>query len=340
MDGNSNTETAETPIAPVKKRGFKFSRFFPNQKEPEIGPKISVDIFFSQHRTSDDFKGLKEKVGKADIFFPEFVGWGQKDVVLFNEVARGEVSPEEAVGEGPGRDAFLGMLGSIYKSNKPIAFVDLSADDPSHKKSGEELKPLRYIFQDFEANLNNMRSIVKNHSEVELKREQHIASTIKPKVQEVLINHPELKVKGELKVLLSLGSGHAVSLYGILQAKGLELINKPEESVVEVTFFDEGRATYISQQPLSRELLAKIFLENLFVNTDVIDKSKIADTKKIYFLTRKLFSESSMEYTKEVFERFKKKEGLRSILEEKFGPLPKTEQELDEFLARPSLAAA
>ncbi len=309
-----------------------------NTVEQEIkSPQLSIDLFFSHHRTSEDFKGLRERVMQSDIYMPELVGWEQRDVDLFNVVSKGSVSPEEAVGEGPARDAFLGILKAIHNSQKPIAFVDLSANDLNHRKAEEPLNSLRTVFKDFEKNLDNMRNILINSAKLQKQREIHIASQIKPRVEEMINIHPELRNKNTLRVLLSLGYGHD-PLFSRLQEEGVSLENNSRKSAVEsdTSLFDEAYQQLVFGKSVDKGFLAKIFLENLFLNSGSLDRNITKESKKIFMLTRKLFSDSSMEYAKEVFDRFKKQESLRKILEQKFGPLPKNEQELDDFLARPS----
>lgn len=307
-----------------------------NGKEQKtITPEISVDIFFSPHITSADLKGLKERVMQSDIYMPELIGWNQKDVDLFNAVSQGTVKPEDAVGEGLARDVFLGLFDAIYDSHKPIVFVDVPFDSPLSKKKSERLGGLRVVYKDFDENLKNIRKVLITNANRQKQREEHIVSQIRPRVEEIIKIHPELRSKKKLIILLSLGSGHN-PLYSRLREEGISLEEISTKSVAngEISLFDEAYLQCVSGKPLNRDVLAKIFLENLFVYAGVLDKSKFKDTKKIYLLTRKLFSESNIEYAKEVFQRSKNGEALRSIFEEKFGPIPRNEKELDGFLAK------
>ena len=56
---------------------------------------VRFDIFFSAHHTAKDLEKLPEKIRAVDVYVPEFVGWGEKELKEFKTISSGMMKPEE-----------------------------------------------------------------------------------------------------------------------------------------------------------------------------------------------------------------------------------------------------
>lgn len=155
------------------------------QKPTEPFPQVSVDIFFSSHVTHKDMEGLTERFEKADIFIPETVGWDPSLLEDIRSVSEGKRNYWEA----DSSSFVFGLMEMIYKSNKPIAFVDLPFNHPLIKKV-EKMKRNRLLLSSFPKCLQSIDAGQREFVEYQKKREEYMISQLKPTIQELLEKYP------------------------------------------------------------------------------------------------------------------------------------------------------
>lgn len=305
-------------------------------------PNIKYELFFSPHGNPEDFHGLFKLIGNTDIYIPEVHGWSEEYLGIYQDVSAGSKTPEEAIRERQTDDAemnplLLEELQALYKSNKPIAFIDLPEDEVPRSKNR-----IRLAAQSFDELLDNVQYYLEEESRLNHEREEHMIEQLKVKVGEILDSHPELKAKDDVSVLISLGSVHT-GVYHQLKKDG-ERVGREFNVMPQVySLSDEGVRRYMWGKPVDRELAARILLETVFGNVFQPELEKVStDNTKIDLFKRKVASQFNIDEIGNIFHLltytdwnyFKGSfEGWMNYqMEIKGLKIPQSEQELDEIV--------
>ena len=305
------------------------------------GPQISVDILFSYHGTHEDLERLDErfKGSDFDIYIPESFGWKPEYLKTFRYASSGKKGLRkliEELGENKVSPSFPKTLEIIHRSCKPITIIDVPFGDPLVERSEKVSDYKPPLTGELPEALDYTRDFLSNNADYQNAREKYMPDAITPeKVEELLKNYPSLRNKQAISILLSLGSAHAPM--------------PPDYS--EYSFTDEGIVKSKFGKEVDDELAARIFLEGTFkplveawrilLTRDYI---KISKLERIIFSQFK-FSGEDKKDVEAIFNYVKEHQDFipptmplmlfNEVLKKKGITIPRTEQELDEFLARP-----
>lgn len=306
-------------------------------------PKISVNIFYAPHESARDMEGLKKEFATCDIYMPEAHGWTETTLDILKRLSSGEMSPSEvAPDEDPVKQKKQRMIDEmIFNSHKPIALIDvpdnhqiiLDEEDRRSQNNGKKI----FHYGNFDQTLESLRDVLKSES-LDRERETYMLSQLKPQVEAILKEHPELKDKQEIQVLLSLGADHT-SIYHSLKEENIQVTRVFSENPFVYPFGLEVERRNVFGRPIENELVGQALTEILLWRAFRPHLEDLAeqDTQKVTVFTRKLISVFSSDEIKNMFEGASKFEEWPALflqgLREKGLRIPLTKQELDEFLA-------
>ncbi len=309
----------------------------PEIKEKE--PKISYHILYGAHRTAEDFKKLKEALEKADVYVPEMVGWNLGGALIFNSLSMGAITPEQMaeIYQIKQDSPYFKICETIYNSKKPILFADIS-------RNHELLQERRLNIGSFNLALSLFRrgefplalKVIRGSSEKLSNyfegREKIIKQTLKNSVRQLSEEHPQLKDKKDIKVLLTLGIGHT-QVYHSLKKKEESVSREFTETPFIFNFLGEidRRHRLSKNKEISNELLAKFILDDLMIP----ELGEITqNSNKMIKVSRKIISKLNLKdierISKELGENPEKT--ITDVLEARGVKVPKTEEEMDEML--------
>jgi hypothetical protein len=304
----------------------------------ENAPTISISMFYSPHRTPQDFNGLSESIAQNNValYIPEAAEWTNKHLTLLRQASFGELDSEaldKQLNKYP--SGFSANVREVFDSHKPVIILDIPRNHDLVRKYGEVWVYSPSYESGFVDVLEYTREFLYNIAAYVDAREEYMISQITVKrVKELLDTNPEyFENKKEINILLSLGLSHARMPY-----------DYPESSLT-----DQGVSMSRSDMEIDDNLAADIFLESFFeplfsVESEIaanrydITDRLTKDSRKISMFKRKLLSQFSYEDAERIFE-YRKELGIfprrefERIFEEKGLNIPHSEQELDEFLA-------
>jgi len=304
-----------------------------------IGHKIKYEFFFAPHNSPTDMKGLEERFRQTDIYIPESARWTQEQLNVLRDVANGKIDVTQKIpGEEDGSPSHrwnIQFLRMIYNSHKPITLADVPKAE--HKEWEVARTNWNGTFSDI---LISAKEQSANILQASREREQHILDHLEPRVKELIGEHPSLKDKKEINVLLSLGLAHD-PIYIDLKKRGGETVRFFGQSSPVFSFMEEGARRLRFNKPIEDDLASKMYLEMIFNGSFGRDIDKMTeDTMKSVKLSRKILRKFSFEEARQIFESIKIGQDPRLVMETKLKEkninLPQSEKEMDEFLAKPT----
>ena len=325
----------------TREAGDSLNKSLEQERKPGE-PKISINIFYGSHGTGRDIEGLQDAFAEADVFIPEFWTWRDRELQDFRSLSEGVKKPSDVI---KGIDAteeilsfFYTQLKMIYNSNKHIALIDVPMDE----EWGGFLVPHYdgiYMKGTFNEALESKRQKIKHYANGNKDREAYMQSHLLPKVQELLREYPVLKEKEEVKILLFLGAGHTQMYHNLIRS-GQKATRMFSEMPYVYDFTTEGIRRYAFGNEVNDLLAARIILEELFNNSfGLLLLQRILKSEKRTSIGRKIIAQFSLEEAKDIFEQLKKGQDIKQLFEirlrDKGITIPRSEEELDEFLAKP-----
>lgn len=312
------------------------------KREPK-GPKISVNFFFSPHRTEKDIEKLRPLLKETDIYFIEGAGWESWAIDYYQKLSRGEITAEELLRETgwkPGHLFYsmrLAELSILYGSNKVIGVVDVPASHSSVKRH-EEIPQIE-IKEIFDKTLETVKDFIQVLAHVERMREEYMILHIRPKIKEIIDNSPILKKKRKVEVLLHLGAAHTI-IHHEVKKQGFEIQREFASRPYIFSYRDEALRKYFFGKEISQDLLAHILLEQqLHISEIGASLEEISPNTDQYFLAlRRIVSKFKTEEIEKIFTKVAREQSFPDGFQEEFTQkglkLPGTEEELRRFLSR------
>lgn len=318
--------------------------FTKEQQEFKEDPKISYDIFYAAHGTSEDIKDLDKKIADADVFVPENLSYGPRFLKIYQEVSHGELTPDEALKDlqvYPGNFRYLFWLHqmeAIYNTNKQIVFVDTPR---GYNFLNKEPRPLS-LSSDFPKALTNMRTYIKKNADFQKEREDYMLSQLKPKLRALISDNPVLREKPVLKVLMLLGAFHTRLFHELKKVEDVKEGFSSQPFTYD--FITEGVRRETFNKNISNELVAKMLLSAVFAILYLDLRKLTEDSAKILYFIRTVTSQFSFTEIEEMWKHFDfssaktahgagtLKSFLRGKLAEKGFKFPTTEKEIDELI--------
>jgi hypothetical protein len=185
-----------------------------NGKLEQDAQSIALEFRFAPHRNVEDMKGFEESLNKANVYIPEMNRWNAEILKNWRDVSTGKKLPQDVPYSSYVQ---LEELEKIYNTNKIIEFIDLPYD---HSIQAEREDACKFFYQainrrswEFSEMVSDMRIYLEKFADVQVKREEYMASQIEKIKSEIFTNHPELADKEGIKILISLGSFHTWVYY-------------------------------------------------------------------------------------------------------------------------------
>lgn len=307
-------------------------------------PNIKYKFYFSPHGNPNDFKDLFGLIKNADIYIPEVYSWSKEYLEIYQDVSAGKKTPKQTIKELHYEDSemnrlLLEELQVLYDTKKPVIFIDLPEEEAPHAKNKIWLGA-----RDFEGLLSNVKHYLEEESKLNHRREEYMVGQLKTKVGEIIDTNPDLRTKGDVNVLVSLGSVHT-GVYYELRESGERAEREFNVMPQVYSLGDEGVRRYMWEKPVDQELLAQILLEKAFGEVFQLELEKVStDNTKIELFKRKVASQFGIDEIKDIFRVltytdwnfFKRSfEGhMVYLMEEKGLKLPESEDELQNIIKK------
>lgn len=274
----------------------------------ELGiPKITFTIFYGEHGDVADAQKIKAYFEQCDIFILEGIGWTRKDLEVENAVSAGTLTPEEAtvgLGKDPAKNPFgQQILEMTYRSKKPIAYIDYSADDERSRDqrsaSGSlSIIPLYWASEiSFRDKIERVKKNLRNFAQSNQIREKDMVSALKPVISQTIADNssllPKARQQGQLNVLLLLGSMHT-AIFHSLEGAGYEVSREFSSKPYVYPYYVEGIRRYRFGKAVNDDLAARIFIEmKLAIVFDQELQNAFPQTYQQYEFLRKVISRLS-----------------------------------------------
>lgn len=182
-----------------------------DKERKEGEPKFKIEFLYGAHRSAKDAEKLAEIFPGTDIYIPEWHGRSEKSQKMLNEVSEGKISPE--IGSelfGFRSPFFRKVLSIIHNSHAAIILIDVPEDHFLTEESRRSVFDFqsKFSFKDFKADRFCMRNYLNKYVSIQKEREEYMSASFNPRVKEVLRDHPDMRKKDEIRILLSLGAFH------------------------------------------------------------------------------------------------------------------------------------
>jgi len=195
----------------------------------------------------------------------------------------------------------------IYNSQKPIALIDVPENHPIVKeiKNYESEMKGKKIFHygNFAQTMESFKKALAEEAFLEKEREEYILSQLKPQVDALLNEYPNLRDKQGISILLSLGVSHT-SLYHSLKKENFEVTRIFNKMPFVYPYRNEVVRRYLFGKSVDDLLLSRALTEVLFWEAfgAQLDENEGHDSQKIAEFTRRLISAFSFDEIKNMFE--------------------------------------
>lgn len=335
---------AEVPLIEDLRKRFRES-WEENRREGDPDVEFTFDL--RPHARAADAEGLEELFSDADIVLLEGPGWRKEDLQYLRRIARGEgprpvrdirikphqTSPKEYMSE---------KENALYGSGAYVAYVDTSADDPSLDKFYDAQLAF-YRGSDPPRTYDGMTARRRKYLDAvaeELRvREQHFAERIPEEIRNALNEREDLAAKENVRVLLQMGSAHTPTSIAMkhegqdvrrdfgdtpMFSAGLEYIRA--RAFGTAASRSEGEMNALAARTALEDVLSRIL-------EDPLDNLKAKSWERDALLSR-----LSCRFTsEEIRTLWQGAEGfsdaaLRKALTEKGIRIPKTREELEQFM--------
>lgn len=287
--------------------------------ERESGePTLLVDVLYSAHDTPKDFEKLANFLPQADIYIPEIIGWSSVDQAHYDAISEGRRTPEEIIKSlkvttpdmYPFHDTKLKEFEILYKSHKPITFIDIPLRHPLTQRFNALDAALDSLTGHFEQDLESYKDFIQKIAQFQKEREAYMLSQFKPKIAELLENHPELKEKVDLRILVALGSLHTPIWHALKKSgqktaaffKSKPYIHSHENEAIRRNMFGKE---------VSDELAARAYLESEFFAH--FTPARNEDTEELAILMRNIIDQFSITDIKAVFDKVEKGDNFMDV---------------------------
>lgn len=317
------------------------------RKEKIKGQEVNFDIYYSAHRSPEDYGDWAKRLKDCDIYIPEAVGWTQEYLKDSRDVSSGRRTPEEVMAQYPvghkyeeKRQNMLHQFQGLYRTGKEIIVVDLPKDHPLIKRT-YELEDERFDSnKDLESIIDDVKNWVDRAAEVEKARHEYILSKLKEGVATVLGTDPSLRRKNVVNIFMMQGSGH------VLFSKTLEKLGEDVNySLYPVPHLYDFKSEALLKKELgkeiSNELAARLYLATNIFQPMYLPRFKALtkNTSKIIALERKMILPLTLEDIKKMQqESISTERHIFFIYQDQLKRIgikvPQSEAEIDEVLAR------
>ena len=219
-------------------------------------------IFYGPHGSAKDIEGLVTPLKQADIFLPECIGWSPNHLIAYNAVSEGVLTPQDAVsGFAIGtshmtvsRDTALGFFNMLYKSRKPVAFIDAPVDHPLTAKFVEHGSKGFRLGKEFSETLRYAEDHLREIAAMDIEREDYQVAHLEPTVDGILKLNSALARRNPVKILLFEGAAHT-RIGRILETSGKTVTQTFAYEAMVFPFQNEVTQRFMRGENADEELM-------------------------------------------------------------------------------------
>lgn len=298
------------------------------------------EIFYGPHGSAKDIEGLVTSLKQADIFLPECIGWSPDHLIVYNAVSEGILTPQAAVSRfavgtshlALSKDTTLGFFDILYKSRKPVAFIDVPVGHPfTDRFVKHESKGFR-LGKEFSETLRYAEDHLKEIAAMEIKREDYQVAHLEPIVDGLLRLNSTLARRNPIKVLLFEGAAHT-RIGRILEMSGKTVTQIFAYEPMIYPFQNEVTQRFMRGEDVDEELMARAVMEMVLFLPTLLNATK--NSRLAFEYSRKALSRFSFEEIERAFQEARTTGSyniLTALMQEKDVPHPNSEQDIQTFL--------
>lgn len=298
------------------------------------------EIFYGPHGSAKDIEGLVIPLKQTDIFLPECIGWSPNHLIAYNAVSAGVLAPQAAVsGFAVGtshialsKDTALGFFGMLYKSHKPVAFIDVPVDHPLTARFVEHGSKGFRLGKEFSETLRYAEDHLKEIAAMDIEREDYQIAHLGPTVDGLLRLNNALARRNPLKVLLFEGPAHT-RIGRILEVSGKTVTQIFAYEPIIYPFQNEVTQKFMRGENVDEELMARAIMEMVVFLPTLLNATK--NSRLAIEYSRKALSRFSFEEIERAFQEARTTGSyniLTTLMQEKDVPHPNSQQDILTFL--------
>ena len=232
-------------------------------------------------------------------------------------------------------DAVLEEFKMIYKSGKPIVFVDVPVGHPLVNRFLQLMTSGFKINRDFDQTLKNVKSHLQTVASIDVERENYILAHLQRTIEQVAEATPALQSrlpkKRKVNALLFLGANHT-RVYDELKDSGFDVRATYSHYPFLYSFSQETVRRYVYGEDVDDEQAAKSYVDMIVLQPWLQGITR--DFSKVSQYIRRALSGFALDEIRMLFEEGKKgnSDVFAHLLTEKGIAIPQTEHELNVFL--------
>lgn len=302
---------------------MKEKEFIPKPKEiketKEKEPEMRLKFFFSPHLKKEDFSSLRDDIKNSDVYVPEIRGHESRILNIFQRISSGQLNPkkfekqykQEFRRELP--DGLKGMFESLSGLKKPVYFVDLPHEHELNRKfaeskAHEQRALLNFLSGNFTKALISQKKCIETYAQAQKGRENYIEDNLEGLKPKILKDHPHLRNKKEINILVSLGIAHTPIYHLFRKRKKMPSQQKlPFRPYIHLTTEELARRKNLfPEKEIKDEEIAKTFIESI-LNTTLKENKSIKNSVELVKVSKFL----SSKFTETDVENFSKMLGKK-----------------------------
>jgi len=273
----------------------------------EIREKMKIEFAFGWHASAKDVKFIQQKFESCDIYIPEMAFYSPEVKKDLKNISAGKLSPSQFYEKHGGNfpDFLFAILKMIYNSHKEIFLADVS-DDGHELDQYLNIRKIRevnfdkFLEGDLEEGIKSISQEINLYSDLEKKRDEHIAEKIKNDLPAIIGKNKKLQKKPKINVLVSLGAVHTPAYIQLKNSHDVGRSFPVKPFIFEPQIQGLRQREFMPEKEISKDLLPRAlmteFLSTLFgfiKDQSVKDKllseiNKRINIKEIENLSRKL----------------------------------------------------
>lgn len=311
----------------------------------ELEPKFNFLVLYSGHDSIENFwpqAELETELAKTDIWFPEMLAWDEATEEGFNRYATGKYDLQHEISE-PSKAVELKALINTARSGKVvnIGFIDFPEQHPlakmfTTKETSSARASTEFKGGNFDVAMGELKRIARRIASFERAREDYMRGHIQKKIDDIVrdsvVLQDKIKKNEKLNILITLGTFH-IGFFDDLKKEGQVVDQKVNKlSASEAGPFLELVLRYRRKEDVDDTLIARalLFME-LWQKSDLVD-ADIGKLKTLQFFN-KLTADLELNDIKNISLGLKAGQSMKEMLKVLRVPLPRSEQEVDAFLA-------
>ena len=269
---------------------------------------IEVTFYYGSHELRDDATLVQPYLDAADIYVPEARGWTANALDRYTNVSNASETPDQANqicidnGEGRRKAFTIQLWKMLHGGNKQIVVLDIPSDfESSYDASKDVYETLTDNPRSFDVFLHELDKETDNEVANQDKREEYISERLKALLQDVSTSSPSNE---QLRILLTIGAIHTRLFERFVSDPALNHVAFKQvfsETPQPYYYRAELMKRKLYGEKISKEFLAKVFLEDVF-ELHVGALTSFTDANDKIRLLREIIEPFSFEDAQDVFE--------------------------------------